>query len=172
MCDDTGTHASDSAVQRSIETAFLGRVDNQNADWTRVAWIDVSKKNQLPDVWRKVKPDAVWETKSGDLIVAECYTRTEKLKPGNHAKLAKDCLKLIAIQRALTGKTTVRCLLILPDELAEQLQGSGWLATVIRQTVEIVCMALPTAERNDLNVAVLNQAEGQSRTRRNRNVSE
>jgi hypothetical protein len=162
---------SDSAAQRFIEVAILERVTDGNAEWTRVAWIDVATEYRLPAVWRKAKPDAVWESKSGELIVGECYTRVETLKPGNYGKLAKDTLKLLGIRNALAGKVTVRCLMIMPSELAKQLHGGGWLATSIREAVEIVPVLLLDAELISLKAAALTQADGQSRARRKSELS-
>lgn len=165
MNDIACDHPSSGSVNKAIEVAILRRMDVQYADWIRVNWIDVSKKYQLPAVWEKAKPDAVWETKSAVLIVAECYARIERLKAGNKGKLAKDCLKLRGIQLQLAHRfKQVRCLMIMPEELAAQLKGVGWLETSIRQTVEVVGVSLLESERRDLMAAVLKQADGQSRT--------
>jgi hypothetical protein len=165
-------NASDGKVQCSIEAFFIGRLAQQNPAWRRLSWIEVAKKYRLPEVWHKIKPDAVWETESGDLIVAECYTRTRTLKSGNYGKLAKDCLKLIAIQQTLAGIVNIRCLMILPDELVDRIQGDGWLVTFIRQSVEVVGMKLLESERRELNDSVERQADGQSRRRRKSETSE
>lgn len=162
---------SDSTAQRSIEVATVDRLTNSGAGWNRVLWIDVATKYQLSNTWRRAKPDAAWESRLGELIIGECYARVETLKPGNLGKLARDTLKLLGIRKALAGKVAVRCLMIVPPELAEQLQGSGWLATSIREAVEIVPVPLADAERIKLKEAVLNQANGQSRARRKLDAS-
>jgi hypothetical protein len=164
--------ASDGNVQCSIEAILIGRLSRQNPAWRRLSWIEVATKYRVPEVWHKINPDAVWETEAGDLAVAECYTRTLTPKSGTYGKLAKDCLKLIAIQKTLARKAKVRCLMILPDELVERMQGTGWLVTFIRQSVEVVGMTLLESERKKLNDAVERQADGQSRRRRKSETSE
>jgi hypothetical protein len=61
--------------------------------------------------------------------------------------------------------------MIMPNELAKQLQGGGWLVTSLRQAVEIVPVSLLDAELISLKAAALAQSDGQSRARRKSELS-
>jgi len=164
-------HPSDSAVQRAIELVMLERFTESHPSWRRAAWAPIARELGLAAVWMKAEPDAVWKTEKGDVVVAEAYSRVGVLNEGQKRKLAKDALKLLAIQHALPAGRHVRGLLLVPEELVARLNGEGWFPLALRTAAEIVSVPLTEAERMLLQDAAAQQAEGQSRTRQARRVS-
>jgi hypothetical protein len=174
---DTGTvvpverHPSDSAVQRAIELVMLERFTERHPLWRRADWPSISRELGLASVWMKAEPDVVWKTETGAVVVAEAYSRVGILNEGQKRKLAKDALKLLAIQHALPAGRHVRCLLLVPDELVPRLNGEGWFPLALRTAAEIVSVPLTESERTLLLAASAQQADGQARTRRVQKVS-
>ncbi len=162
----TDSDPSDSAVQREIELAILGRLGSAHGDWQRTSWKTLAAELGLTSVWQKTEPDAVWKINSQKIIIiAECYARIGKLTAGHRRKLAMDTLKLLSLRKALEGNS-VRCLMVVPKELEDELMGDGWFPTSLRLNTEIVAVVLPESEKKRLATASKLQAEGQARTKR------
>lgn len=159
---------SDSAAQREIESVMLIRLEEQHPDWHRVIWKAVALELGLSSVWQKAAPDAVWETESGEIIIAESYARVGELKPGHRRKLAMDALKLLAIKQTLPEGKNVRYILIVPEELTGKLNGDCWFSAALRVSAEIVPVTLLENEKQKLSDATNLQAHGQARTAKTR----
>jgi hypothetical protein len=157
---------SDSAVQREIELLMLRRLGEQHLNWKGVLWKATAAELGLSQVWQKAEPDAVWKAECDGVIVAECYARIGKLKPGHRRKLAMDALKLLALQHALPDGSQVRFLLVVPEELTGCLVGDGWFPAALRLAAEIVPVALLQGERERLRNACRLQGQGQARTKK------
>lgn len=156
---------SDSAAQRDIEIKMLERLVEQHPDWQRVNWKTLSAELGLAPVWQKAEPDAVWETGS-EIIIAECYSRIGALSAGHYRKLAMDALKLIAIRDAIRHVPHVRCLLVVPRELADRLKGDGWFPSALRLASDVIPVDLLESEKTVIENACARQAQGQARTKR------
>ena len=157
---------SDSRVQREIELVMLQRLADQHRDWASADWKAIALELGLPSVWQKAKPDAVWKTHAGEVVIAECYARIGKLKAGQHRKLAMDALKLLALKHAIPLGSRVQYLLVVPEELVGAFDGGGWFPVAIRLAAVIVPVCLLDCEREKLGDAVQRQAQGQSRIRK------
>lgn len=158
-------HPSDSAVQRAIESVLLQRFGDRHPSWRRIEWRSTASELGLASVWAKAEPDAVWRTEDGDIAVAEAYSRIGVLNEGQKRKLAKDALKLMALQHAIPSGKRSRCMLLVPDELVARLEGDGWFPHALRVAAEIVSVPLTDSEREHLLAASDQQALGQARTR-------
>jgi len=154
---------SDSRVQREIELVMLQRLADQHLDWKPAEWKAIAGELHLPSVWQKAKPDAVWKTDAGEIVIAECYARIGKLKAGQHRKLAMDALKLLALKNAIPLDSPVQYLLVVPKELVGAFGGGGWFPVAIRLAATIVPVRLLDSERESLGNAAQRQAQGQSR---------
>ena len=154
---------SDSRVQREIELVMLQRLAGHHPDWKPADWKAIALKLGLPSVWQKAKPDAVWTTDGGEVIVAECYARIGKLKAGQHRKLAMDALKLLALRHASPTTSRVQYLLVVPAELEGVFQGGARFPVAIRLAAAIVPVSLLGSERERLGDASQLQAQGQAR---------
>lgn len=157
---------SDSVVQREIEMEMLHRLGEKHQQWRRISWKSLAAELGLAPVWQKAEPDAVWKTDSNQIILAECYSRVDELKTGHRRKLAMDAFKLIAIRNALGSSTRVRCLIVVPKELRDNLDGDGWFPTALYQATEMVPVELLEEEKRRLATAVTRQAQGQARMKR------
>lgn len=164
--DQGNLDPSDSAIQREIELVMLCRLGEQHPDWRRVSWNTVAAKLGLLAVWRNAKPDAVWETDAGEIIVAESYARCGELKSGHRRKMAMDALKLLALRDAIPDGKRIRCLLVVPEELVARLKGDSWFPLALRLAAEIIPVALLDDERDRLGEASRLQGLGQARTKR------
>jgi hypothetical protein len=129
-------------------------------------WAVIAKELNLSSVWQRVKPDGVWRTKTGELIIAECYARVGVLKPGHRRKLALDALKLMALCRQFPPAMQLRSLIIVPRELEGQLKGEGWFCAALSMAGELLAVDLLEEERALLAEANQRQAEGQARLRK------
>lgn len=161
-----GRHPSDSAVQRAIEVAMLKRLEASHPEWVRVDWSTTSKELGLPLVWQQAQPDAVWHSGPGQLVVAECYCRIGVLEAGHRRKLALDALKLVTMRGQTPDPSRLRCLLVVPEELAGRLAGEGWFSVAIQASAELVPVVLSDDERGRLFEATRLQAAGQARSPR------
>lgn len=157
---------SDSSTQREIEREMLNIFQADHSDWVPMEWKIVAYELELPLVWQNAKPDATWRDNNGNFIIAECYARIGELKSGHCGKLAKDVLKLISLQRAISTPLRLRCLIIVPGELAVKFKGASWLFEAIRQAVEVIPIPLTEIQHNKLRDAVKRQADGQARSRK------
>jgi hypothetical protein len=166
MLQRTNPDPSDSAVQREIELEMLHRLGEKHPDWRRISWKRLAADLGLTQVWQEAEPDAVWKTDSGQVILAECYSRVGDLKTGHRRKLAMDTLKLTAIRNALADDNHVRCLLVVPKELKDRLAGDGWFPAALRLTTDIVPVDLLEDEKRRLVTASTRQAQGQAHTKR------
>jgi hypothetical protein len=162
---------SDSAVQREIEPATLSRLEGLHPDWLRTTWRSIVAEHSLGPIWTAIKPDAVWTSTSGEIIVAESYARIGPLKPGHRRKLAMDALKLLALRDSLPSGTSVRSLLVVPEQLVPTLEGSGWFPFALRATAEVTSVRLSPEECERLNEASRLQGFGQARTSRRAAIS-
>lgn len=154
---------SDSRVQREIELVMLQRLADQHRDWTPADWKAIALELGLPPVWQKAKPDAVWKTHAGEVVIAECYARIGKLKAGQHRKLAMDALKLLALKNTIPIVGRVQYLMVVPEELVAAFEGDGWFPVAIRLAAAIVPVCLLESEREKIGNAAQRQAQGQSR---------
>jgi hypothetical protein len=160
------THPSDSAAQRIVERGILRRFSAEHPEWQPVTWSVVADELGLSSVWKNAQPDAVWKNGPNELIVAECYARIGVLKPGQNRKLAMDALKLMALCRQVPDAKRLRCFIIVPEELRNQLAREGWFCVALRMAAEIMPIALTDHERKLLADATQRQADGQSRSRK------
>jgi hypothetical protein len=146
-----------------MEEEMLRLVDERYPDWQRVEdWSKMAHDLGLDQFWLKVKPDAVWRTRGGRIIIAECYARVERLLPGNERKLAEDALKLLAILNDLKDRT-VSGRLVVTGEVASKLKtGGGWLPTVLRRALTIEEVNLTEDQRSRLDAARIDQGKGQA----------
>ncbi len=154
---------SDSRVQGEIELVMLQRLANHHPDWKLANWKAIAVELGLLSVWQKAKPDAVWKTDAGEVVIAECFARISKLKAGQRRKLAMDALKLLALKHAIPVGSRVQYLLVVPEELAGAFEGDGWFPIAIRLAASIVPVHLLDHERRSLGDAAQRQAQGQSR---------
>jgi hypothetical protein len=161
----TDSDPSDSSVQREIESQMLQRLEEMHPDWRRISWKTFATEKELANEWVKAEPDAIWKTNSKQLVLAECYSRVGDLKTGHRRKLAMDTLKLLALRDAVKGYS-IRCILVVPDELKNQLTGNGWFPVAIQNVAEIVSVNLSESEKMKLNDASRLQAQGQAHTKR------
>jgi len=166
MSHRTDRDPSDSGVQREIERDMLDWLNERHPDWHPVEWASVASDLGLPPAWKKAKPDAVWKLADGRIAVAECYARVDYLKTGHRRKLAMDAFKLLSLRDAVTDPNRLRCLLIVPEELDQQLQTDGWLPLAILKAAEVIAVRLTDGQRQKLREAVERQAAGQARTRK------
>jgi hypothetical protein len=151
---------SDSQVQRDIEKELLAEYENQHPYWKKV---DLSNLPFGKELAKIVKPDAVWKDEDGVLIIAECYVRIGKLKPGHRRKIATDILKLITLKDEFGKLSPSRLFLFVPEEIGSQLEGNDWLSLVISKKIELVKVSLTDEQRLKLQNAIILQGEGQSR---------
>ncbi len=159
-----GGDLSSSAAQVLVEREMLVWLQNTHPAWVWVDFPSIASELGLPAAWRKAQPDGVWKSPDGAVVIAECFSRIQKINPGQRRKLAADVLKLTALRSAANDPNRVRCLLVIPTELDRQLQGSDWLAVTIRKEVEVVAIELSDAQRQALTEAVQRQSSGQART--------
>ena len=153
-------HLSNSTVQVNIEQVMLSYVLEQNPDWQVITWTDLSAGRELA---AKVKPDAVWRDLEGVIIIAECYARIGKLKPGHRRKIATDILKLISLRDEFAIDNSLKLLLVVPEELGIQLEGDDWLSMVVcREKITLFKVPLSEVQRQTLLEAVKRQGEGQA----------
>jgi hypothetical protein len=150
---------SNSKVQRDIEKEMLAYLQRQHADWQKVDWLNLSIGREFAV---KVKPDGVWCDPESGIIIAECYARIGKLKPGHRRKIATDILKLISLKDEFGDDNSPFLLLVVPEELGSQLEGSDWLSIVIRKTIRLIKVPLTDEQRHNLSHAVKRQGEGQA----------
>jgi len=153
------THLSDSKVQRDIEKEILAELEENHPNWQRVDLLALPAAKELA---KKVKPDAVWKDENGIIIIAECYVRIGKLKPGHRRKIATDILKLISLTDELGEENSMHLLLLVPEELGTQLEGNDWLSLVIKKRIELVKVHLNDEQHLILQDAVKRQAAGQA----------
>lgn len=163
---EVGRNPSDSAVQRTIELVMLQRFGDRHPGWSRGVWPPIARELGLAAAWVRAEPDAVWETETGEVVIAEAYARIGVLKEGQKRKLAKDALKLLSLQNALPHVQRVRCLLLIPEDVEQQLAGGGWFPLALRGAAELVSVPLTASERSELLGASALQAQGQARTPR------
>lgn len=157
-------HPSDSAVQRSIEIGVLERLGASHPEWKRVEWSAASKGLGLAPVWQQAQPDAAWSSGEHEVVVAECYCRIGVLEAGHRRKLALDALKLVTMRSQAPDPSRLRCLLVVPDELAGRLVGEGWFNVAVQASAELVSVTLSDDERRRLVEATRLQAAGQARS--------
>lgn len=159
-------HPSDSSVQRDIEIAMLKRLEASHPGWIRTEWSAASKELCLPLVWQQAQPDAVWHSGPRQVVVAECYCRIGALAAGHRGKLALDALKLVTMRSHAPDPSRLRCLLVVPDQLAGRLVGEGWFSVAVQASAELVSVTLSDDERRRLVEATQLQAAGQARSRK------
>ena len=155
-------HLSDSKVQSVIEREMLSYIECQHKDWQKVDWREITVGREFAG---KVKPDEAWRDSDGILVIAECYARIGKLKPGHRRKIATDLLKLIFIKDEFGESNSPRLLLVVPEELGSQLEGTDWLSLIITKKIELIKIPLNDEQCKKLNEAVSRQGAGQARNR-------
>jgi hypothetical protein len=164
--ENSDSDPSDSIVQREIEIKMLHRLGDSHPDWQPISWKKLAADLGLVPVWQKAEPDAAWKTDSGQIILAECYSRIGELKPGHRRKLAMDVLKKRVIRDILAKENHIKCLLVVPKELKDKLVGDGWFSATLSLTADIVTVELLEDEKRKLATASTRQAQGQARTKR------
>ena len=154
---------SDRSTQIDIEKEMLKYLEGKHPDWQRVSWRETAGALAMA---KTVRPDGVWKDGEGRTIIAECYARVGRLQPSHRRKLATDTLKLISLQTEFGDTLQLRLLLVVPEELAVQLEDNDWLAVVIRKELEVARVPLTDEQRQRLAAAVKREGEGQVRRRR------
>ncbi len=125
-------HKSDSSMQRLTETEALTFLAMKHG------WV-------LDPVTTRLRNGASVNIDGADLkarILCEVYSHMGRLKGGQPGKIAKDILKLVAVERTLGRKH--RKLICFTDEAAAAcLRGKSWLAEVAMDLgVEVVVVTL------------------------------
>jgi hypothetical protein len=156
------SNPSDSHVQRVIEKEMLSDLEKLHPDWQKQDWHALIVGREFAS---KVKPDGVWRDSNGVIIIAECFARIGKLKPGQHRKIASDVLKLIYLKEELSDKNSVCLLMVVPEELGLYFKSDDWLSIIISKKIDLVKIQLSDQQRKQLLDAVSRQGEGQSRTK-------
>jgi hypothetical protein len=115
-------HLSDSAVQREVEPGCLQLVS------------DTLKVPLAPDDIRLddgtlFRVDGVNRTAR---VHCEVFAHVGKMLDGQEKKLAKDMLKLLAVENALGGEWR-KIICIVDDPARKFLKGKSWCASVVRQ---------------------------------------
>jgi hypothetical protein len=159
-------HPSDSTPQGNVERAILQRLSAEHPEWQPVDWRVAATELGLSSVWSNAKPDAVWRIEPNELIVAECYAHVGVLKSGHLRKLAMDALKLLTFRQQCSDARRLRCIIVVPGELREQLERGGWLCTAIRMAANLMPVVLLDDERKLLVDTIRRQADGQARSRK------
>ena len=160
-------HLSNSFAQSKIECEMLSALEKLHPDWQKHDWNALIGGREFAG---KVKPDGVWRDSNGVIIIAECFARIGKLKPGQHRKIASDVLKLIILKEELNDKYSLRILLVVPDELGLQLEGNDWLSIIISKKIELIKIPLGDEQRISLLKANQRQGEGQARVKGKRST--
>jgi hypothetical protein len=111
----------------------------------------------------------VWRDENGVIIIAECYVRVGKLKPGHRRKIATDILKLISLSDEFGKGNSPNLLLVVPEELGPQLEGIDWLSLVISKRIKLVKVSLTDEQHRTLQEAVKSQGDGQARSPKSKN---
>jgi hypothetical protein len=115
-------HVSDSAAQRSAEETML-------ADLARARGFDFAVRPAAAKRLVGLKPDAVDWTKR---VLVEAYARVGRLKGAQPHKVKGDILKLLLLERRLTGKWT-KIICFGDAEAAKLLMGKSWTAAAARE---------------------------------------
>jgi hypothetical protein len=143
-------HLSDSAVQREVEPVCLQLVS------------DTLKVPLAPDDVRLddgtlLRLDGVNRPAR---VLCEVFAHVGKMLDGQEKKLAKDMLKLLAVENALGGEW--RKIICIVDEPARRfLARKSWCACVVRQfRFELMMPALEDDLRLQLKTVQDQQAEG------------
>lgn len=143
-------HLSDSAVQRGVEPVCLQLVS------------DILKVPLAPDDIRLddgtlFSVDGVNRTAR---VFCEIFAHVGKMLDGQEKKLAKDMLKLLAVEDALGAKWR-KIICIVDDPARKFLAGKSWCASVVRQfRFEVLMPALDDGLRLQLKTVQDKQAEG------------
>ena len=77
-----------------------------------------------------------------------------------------DAFKLISIQRAVSDPQNLKCYLIIPEEIEQQLHGSDWFSWALSQAADIFPVKLTDDQRQRLMEATSLQALGQTRIKK------
>jgi hypothetical protein len=152
-------HPSDSKIQRDIEKEILVDLEKKNPNWKKVDLLKLTFGRELA---KKVEPDEVWMDGEGVIVIAECYVRIGKLKPGHRRKIATDVLKLISLKDEFAEGNSPILLLVVPEELGSQLEGNDWLSLVISKRIKMVKVPLSDEQHLNLLKALKRQGEGQA----------
>lgn len=124
------SHLSDSSVQRNVEPACLQLV-------CETLGVSLSPDNVQLDDGTRFQVDGI---DRHHRIVCEIFAHVGKMRDGQRKKLARDILKLLAVENAMGGKW--RKIICVTDEPARHfLTGRSWCASVIRQFQCEVVMA-------------------------------
>ncbi|NQT12414.1 MAG: hypothetical protein HQ582_06690 [Planctomycetes bacterium] len=143
-------HLSDSEVQREVEPVCLQLVS------------DILKVPLAPDDIRLddgtlFRVDGVNRTSR---VLCEVFAHVGKMLDGQKKKLAKDMLKLLAVENALGGEWR-KIICIVDDPARKFLEGRSWCASVIRQfRFEVLMPALDDGLWRQLKTVQGQQAEG------------
>lgn len=150
-------HDADAVVQRNFETTLLDRLRQDG--WIQQSWVDIASDLNLPLSLHNAKPDAVWKTPTGQIVIVECYIHSGEAKAGHIGKLAKDVLKLAAIKVATPAEKNVKFIILLPEQ-SSLLRNNGWLTNAVALFADVERIPLTEDEMLLLRDANLRQANG------------
>ena len=143
-------HLSDSAVQQEVEPVCL-----QLASAALKVHLTPSDIRLADGTLFRV--DGVNRT---ECVLCEIFSHVGNMRDGQRKKLAKDMLKLLAVENALGGEWR-KIICIVDDPAREFLTGRSWCASVVRQfRFEVLMTALDDSLRMQLTTVQLLQAEG------------
>ena len=144
---------SDSSVHSTAEPACLALVGSElNARLVpEVIRLDDGTEFQIDGVDRENR------------VLCEVFTHVETMKDGQQKKLAKDLLKLLAVEHSLAGSW--RKVICVVDEPARDfLCGRSWIASVVREFhFEVVMVSLAAEVRLAILQEQARNAEGMRR---------
>ncbi len=125
-------HKSDSSIQRLTETEALELLA------TQYGWVLKPSKTQLQN-GSSVHIDGA-DIKAR--VLCGVYSHMGRLKGGQPAKIAKDILKLVAVEKSI-GRRHRKLICFTDEAAAACLRGKSWLAEVAKDLgVEVVVVAL------------------------------
>lgn len=122
-------------------------------------WSKVAESLGLGSAWGSARPDGCFWDGGHNLILVECFARTEKPKAGQLRKVAKDALKLATIKRIVEngnpkGHINVHCIIVMPCGIVHHFQNDGWLSAAFKEHgVEIIGVKLSVSKLRELTAA-------------------
>lgn len=133
-------HPSDSADQQEAEALLL-------AGLSEALGVELAPQTLSMGESARVELDGCSEDRT---ILAELYAHIGETKGAQRHKIAKDILKLVAVE-AERGQRCRKILGFADESAARYLRGRSWLAAVVQALeVEIHIIDLPSEWRNRL----------------------
>ena len=151
MSDENGK----SDVQYRIEKRIRERIQKKNEYEEKNRTIPIGKTHFELDFY-------FYDKKNNKYLIGEIYAHRGKLKDGQKKKLAKDCLKLIAIEKHFNQQNTFEKQIICVDKKVEDyLKGDSWFAEVFDLFgITVKCEELETELNTEIEEAQNRQAKG------------